>query len=98
MKKLLIPLLVSVFVGGALVAFRDRLGKVWASPDEIIVVKKDQENIKVEQKELREGQKVLIEQTTTIGQYIKQQEEMREKAPAGYRWDSDAKEYIKVKK
>lgn len=53
-------------------------------------------------KDIKDEQKILIAQTTTIGEYIKGQEtekqhekELQAAAPPGYRWDSLKREYIK---
>lgn len=52
-------------------------------------------------KELKEQQKVLVAQTTTIGKYIEQAEKEKEyeneriaSAPPGYRWDAVKREYV----
>ena len=60
-------------------------------------------------KELKAEQKILVDQTTTIGAYIQSEKqkdeleaahekEMRDAAPKGMRWDSIRREYVPEKK
>ena len=62
------------------------IGRVWAAPREIEQVKEDQS--------------ILTGQTKQIGLWVEQQEkenELRKKAPPGFRWDEAAEEYVVYK-
>ena len=83
-KMILAGGFVTVFVtGGIFVYLRDHLAKIWAAPQEI--------------ESLEEGQKILIQQTATIGDWVEQQEaerELKKKAPLGWIWSEKDEVYV----
>ena len=81
---------VSVFiVGGVFVSIRDQIGKVWAAPQRV--------------DELEEQQKLLVQQTTSVYEWVKQAEkdkeleEIKRKAPPGYVWDEELRNFVRIR-
>lgn len=85
-RKFLIPVVITVVVIPTISVAWNHLGKVWAAPREIEQVKEDQG--------------VLTQQTTQIGKWVEQAEkenDLKKKAPMGFRWDEVTSEYVVYK-
>lgn len=84
--KIVTPVVMAAILIPSVTLAWNHIGRVWATPREVEQVKEDQA--------------ILTEQTKQIGLWVEQQEkenELQKKAPAGFRWDEAAEEYVVYK-